>query len=174
MANQTSSKRKSKTKVESSSKAKDAKTKKKRGRKVAPPILRPTLPMDKIPAKPSKGKVIFIGARLDGLAAARKLMSFGFEVTLLEGRKRVGGRVYKKDKRGNKVKTADLGGIVLTGIYETQGINVPQPIRSALVPTPMMLWVRQEMIDILAETVGEGRLFFALSSHHACRISHWA
>ncbi|KAH0663322.1 hypothetical protein KY284_028253 [Solanum tuberosum] len=47
MANRTSSKRKSKTKVGSSSKAKDAKTKKKRGRKVAPPILRPTLPMMK-------------------------------------------------------------------------------------------------------------------------------
>ncbi|KAG5580842.1 hypothetical protein H5410_051469 [Solanum commersonii] len=131
---------------------------------------------NKIPAEPSKGRVIFIGARLAGLAAARKLMSFGFEV-----------------------RTADLGGIVLTGtlgnppgllslqlsytlhnyttivgrplllalvtgevahkfeltaptdaviqllqilegIYETQGINVPQPIRSALVPITMMLW----------------------------------
>uniref|UniRef100_M1E0T3 Uncharacterized protein n=1 Tax=Solanum tuberosum TaxID=4113 RepID=M1E0T3_SOLTU len=41
-------------------------------------------------------------------------MSFAFEVMLLEGQKRVGGRVYKKDKRGNKVTTADLGGIVLT------------------------------------------------------------
>jgi len=70
---------------------------------------------DKIPVEPSKGRVIFIGACLAGLAAARKLMSFAFEVMLLEGQKRVGGRVYKKDKRGNKVTTADLGGIVLTG-----------------------------------------------------------
>ncbi|KAG5594180.1 hypothetical protein H5410_035412 [Solanum commersonii] len=46
MANRTSSKRKLKTKMGSSSKAKDAKTKKKRGRKVAPPILRATLPMN--------------------------------------------------------------------------------------------------------------------------------
>ncbi|KAH0641276.1 hypothetical protein KY285_037862 [Solanum tuberosum] len=45
MANQTSTKRKLKTEVGSSSKAKNAKTKKKRGRKVAPPIFRPTLPM---------------------------------------------------------------------------------------------------------------------------------
>ncbi|KAG5630327.1 hypothetical protein H5410_002044 [Solanum commersonii] len=45
MANRTASKRKSKMKVGSSSKAKDAKTKKKRGRKVAPPNFRPTLPM---------------------------------------------------------------------------------------------------------------------------------
>jgi len=45
MANQTSMKRKSKKEVGASSKAKDAKTQKKRGRKVAPPISRPTLPM---------------------------------------------------------------------------------------------------------------------------------
>ncbi|WMV48809.1 hypothetical protein MTR67_042194 [Solanum verrucosum] len=72
-----------------------------------------------ISAEPSKGRVIVIGARLTGLAAARKLMSFGFEVTVFEGRKRVGGRVYKKDGRGNKVTTADLGGIVLTGRLKT-------------------------------------------------------
>ncbi|KAK6777763.1 hypothetical protein RDI58_024481 [Solanum bulbocastanum] len=197
-------------------------------------------------AEPSKGRVIVIEACLSELAAARKLTSFGFEVTLLEGRKRVGGRVYKKDRRGNKVTTADLGGIALTGtlgnppgllalqllytlhkvrdqypLYRadrmhvddyttvaggpllvvlvigeathkfeltahtdavtkllqilevfsrsldamtpppihidmplTQGINVPKLIRSALIPTPMMLWVLQEMTNILAKTVG--------------------
>ncbi|WMV18188.1 hypothetical protein MTR67_011573 [Solanum verrucosum] len=45
MENQTSTKRKSKKEVRESSKAKDAKTQKKRGRKVAPPISRSTLPM---------------------------------------------------------------------------------------------------------------------------------
>ncbi|KAG5579830.1 hypothetical protein H5410_050457 [Solanum commersonii] len=45
MANQTSIKRKSKKEMGASSKAKDAKTQKKRGRKVTPPISRPTLPM---------------------------------------------------------------------------------------------------------------------------------
>jgi len=45
MANQSSTKRKSKKEVEASSKAKNAKTQKKRDRKVAPPISRPTLPM---------------------------------------------------------------------------------------------------------------------------------
>ncbi|KAH0721921.1 hypothetical protein KY289_004965 [Solanum tuberosum] len=43
-----------------------------------------------ISAEPSKGRVIVIGAHFAGLAAARKLMSFGFEVTVFEGRKRVG------------------------------------------------------------------------------------
>ncbi|KAG5626552.1 hypothetical protein H5410_011770 [Solanum commersonii] len=47
MANQSSTKRKSKKEVEASSKAKDAKTQKKRDRKAAPPISRPTLPMNK-------------------------------------------------------------------------------------------------------------------------------
>ncbi|WMV31628.1 hypothetical protein MTR67_025013 [Solanum verrucosum] len=71
---------------------------------------------DKIPTRPSKGRVIVIGAGLAGLAAARQLMLFGFEVIVLEGRKRAGGRVYtKKMEGGNKVATADLGGSVLTG-----------------------------------------------------------
>ncbi|WMV50451.1 hypothetical protein MTR67_043836 [Solanum verrucosum] len=41
-------------------------------------------------AEPSNGRVIVIGARLAGFAAARKLTSFGFEVTFLEGRKHIG------------------------------------------------------------------------------------
>ncbi|KAG5568891.1 hypothetical protein H5410_064090 [Solanum commersonii] len=45
MANQSSTKRKSKKEVKASSKAKDAKTQKKKDRKVAPPISQPTLPM---------------------------------------------------------------------------------------------------------------------------------
>ncbi|CAN4126612.1 unnamed protein product [Withania somnifera] len=71
---------------------------------------------DRIPAEPSKPSVIIIGAGLSGLAAARHLMMFGFKVTVLEGRKRAGGRVYtKKMEGGNKVAAADLGGSVLTG-----------------------------------------------------------
>ncbi|XP_004250050.1 protein FLOWERINGUS D isoform X2 [Solanum lycopersicum] len=71
---------------------------------------------DRIPAEPSKPSVIIIGAGLAGLAAARQLMLFGFKVTVLEGRKRAGGRVYsKKMEGGNKVAAADLGGSVLTG-----------------------------------------------------------
>ncbi|KAM1406337.1 hypothetical protein ACFXTH_001020 [Malus domestica] len=72
---------------------------------------------EKIPAEPSKPHVIVIGAGLAGLAAARQMMRFGFKVTVLEGRKRAGGRVYtKKMEGGNRVSAAaDLGGSVLTG-----------------------------------------------------------
>ncbi|KAK6933418.1 Amine oxidase [Dillenia turbinata] len=71
---------------------------------------------DKILGELSKGHVIVIGAGLAGLGAARQLMSFGFKVTVLEGRKRAGGRVYTKRMEGsNRIAAADLGGSVLTG-----------------------------------------------------------
>ncbi|KAL6123917.1 hypothetical protein ACLB2K_076433 [Fragaria x ananassa] len=73
---------------------------------------------EKIPAEASKPSVIIIGAGLAGLAAARQMMRFGFKVTVLEGRKRAGGRVYTKKMEGGIRVTqaaADLGGSVLTG-----------------------------------------------------------
>ncbi|KAL8170518.1 hypothetical protein V2J09_022322 [Rumex salicifolius] len=71
---------------------------------------------EKIPAEPCKPIVIIIGAGMAGLGAARQLLRFGFKVTVLEGRKRAGGRVYtKKMEGGNRIAAADLGGSVLTG-----------------------------------------------------------
>ncbi|PIA37210.1 hypothetical protein AQUCO_03000062v1 [Aquilegia coerulea] len=71
---------------------------------------------EKILIESTKANVIVIGAGLAGLAAARQLMSFGFKVIVLEGRKRAGGRVYTKKMEGaNKTAAADLGGSVLTG-----------------------------------------------------------
>ncbi|WMV31036.1 hypothetical protein MTR67_024421 [Solanum verrucosum] len=71
---------------------------------------------NRISNEPSKGREIVIGPGLAGLATTRQLMLFGFEVTVLEGRKRAGRRVYtKKMERGNKVATTDLRGSVLTG-----------------------------------------------------------
>ncbi|RVW39039.1 Protein flowering locus D [Vitis vinifera] len=73
---------------------------------------------EKIPTEPSKQNVVVIGAGLAGLAAARQLMRFGCKVTVLEGRKRAGGRVYtKKMEGGNRTAAADLGGSVLTGTH---------------------------------------------------------
>ncbi|CAM8970065.1 unnamed protein product [Rhodiola kirilowii] len=72
---------------------------------------------ESMPVEPLKSNVIVIGAGLAGLAAARQLMRFGFKVTVLEGRKRPGGRVYTRKMEGaNRVSAAaDLGGTVLTG-----------------------------------------------------------
>ncbi|KAH0744284.1 hypothetical protein KY290_032277 [Solanum tuberosum] len=71
-----------------------------------------------LPEEPSEGSVIIVGAGLAGLAVARQLMSFGFKVSILEGRHRPGGRVYT-EKMGWKGKFAavDLGGSVITGIH---------------------------------------------------------
>uniref|UniRef100_A0A803NWH0 SWIRM domain-containing protein n=1 Tax=Cannabis sativa TaxID=3483 RepID=A0A803NWH0_CANSA len=73
---------------------------------------------ERIPAEPSKPNVVIIGAGFAGLAAARQMLRFGFKVTVLEGRKRAGGRVYTKKMEGggNRVSAAaELGGSVLTG-----------------------------------------------------------
>ncbi|CAN1258223.1 Protein FLOWERING LOCUS D [Linum perenne] len=66
---------------------------------------------EKIPSEFSKGRVII----------AKQLMRSGFKITVLEGRKRPGGRVYTKKMEldgggANRVSaSADLGGSVLTG-----------------------------------------------------------
>ncbi|KAL0317350.1 UNVERIFIED_CONTAM: protein FLOWERING LOCUS D [Sesamum angustifolium] len=71
---------------------------------------------ERILVEPKHSSVIVIGAGLAGLAAARQLMAFGFKVTVVEGRKRAGGRVYtKKLDYKNRFAAVDLGGSVLTG-----------------------------------------------------------
>ncbi|KAL5710021.1 hypothetical protein ACHQM5_020636 [Ranunculus cassubicifolius] len=71
---------------------------------------------ERILIEPTKPSVIVIGAGLAGLAAATQLMSFGFKVIILEGRKRAGGRVYTRKMEGGIYSAAaDLGGSVLTG-----------------------------------------------------------
>ncbi|KAJ6349991.1 hypothetical protein OIU78_006230 [Salix suchowensis] len=74
---------------------------------------------EQFPQEYTKSNVIVVGAGLAGLSAARQLMRLGFKVTVLEGRKRAGGRVYTKKMEGgdgNRVSAlVDLGGSVLTG-----------------------------------------------------------
>ena len=50
-----------------------------------------------------------------GLAAARQLHSFGYKVTVLEARDRVGGRCHTDLNLGEKV-VVDLGASIVTGL----------------------------------------------------------
>ncbi|EPB72675.1 amine oxidase [Ancylostoma ceylanicum] len=60
-------------------------------------------------------RVIIVGAGAAGIAALKQLHFFGFEVVLLEARKRLGGRVHTYHQKDSSV-VADLGAMVVTGI----------------------------------------------------------
>ena len=57
--------------------------------------------------------VIIVGAGIAGLSAANQLTRFGFCVTVLEGRDRIGGRILTFRKNDY---IADLGAMVVTGL----------------------------------------------------------
>jgi monoamine oxidase len=57
-------------------------------------------------------KVVIVGAGMAGLMAAHRLQVFGYRVTVVEARDRVGGRVWTDRSMGGGV---DLGGSVVTG-----------------------------------------------------------
>ncbi|KAF5740823.1 lysine-specific histone demethylase 1 3 [Tripterygium wilfordii] len=59
-------------------------------------------------------KIIVVGAGPAGLTAARHLLRQGFSVTVLEGRSRIGGRVYTD--RSSFSVPVDLGASIITGV----------------------------------------------------------
>lgn len=59
------------------------------------------------------GNVVIIGSGISGLAAAQQLTRFGMNVTVLEARERIGGRI-STFRKGNHI--ADLGSMVITGL----------------------------------------------------------
>ena len=62
----------------------------------------------------SAGSVLVIGAGIAGLAAATELQSRGYTVTLLEGRDRIGGRIWTDHSWPNA--HLDLGASWIHGV----------------------------------------------------------
>ncbi|KAH8303649.1 hypothetical protein KR018_009423 [Drosophila ironensis] len=83
-----------------------------------------------IPAK-KLGKVIVIGAGISGLAVAQQLQQFGMDVIVLEARDRVGGRIATFRKNSY---IADLGAMVVTGVYGNPMTILSKQIGMDLVP----------------------------------------
>ena len=67
------------------------------------------------PARSRRERIVVIGAGVAGLAAARQLRQQGFAVTVLEARKRIGGRIESVDIGGQRV---DLGAQWIEGIRQ--------------------------------------------------------
>ena len=74
------------------------------------------------------GKVVVVGAGFAGVAAARRLRGWGYEVVVMEAQNRTGGRVWSRPwpsgegldagAEAGGAGVVDLGGMVVTG---TQG-----------------------------------------------------
>ncbi len=62
-------------------------------------------------------KTLVVGAGLSGLVSARRLQEAGHEVTILEARSRVGGRVLTARDPFDDGQYADVGAMIL---YEGQ------------------------------------------------------
>lgn len=73
-------------------------------------------------ASNKKKKIIIIGSGASGLAAARQLVHFGFDVLILEASKRIGGRCYSYYK--NEI-FFDAGNVFVSGCKSN-------PIRTVL------------------------------------------
>lgn len=77
-------------------------------------------------------KVLVIGAGIAGLAAAQELQQNGFQVTVLEGRDRIGGRIYSDRTLGFPV---DLGASWIHGITDNPIGNLAREWNIAIKPT---------------------------------------
>lgn len=79
-------------------------------------------------------KVLIIGAGIAGLAAAKQLQQYGFQVTVLEGRDRLGGRIHTDRSLGFPV---DLGASWIHGITNNPMGNLARQWYIEIKPTDL-------------------------------------
>ena len=80
----------------------------------------------------NKPKILVIGAGVSGLAAARELVRDGFEVTVLEGRDRIGGRINTDRSLGSPI---DLGASWIHGIRGNPIGKLARELEVPILPT---------------------------------------
>ncbi|NER39694.1 MAG: FAD-dependent oxidoreductase, partial [Oscillatoria sp. SIO1A7] len=80
----------------------------------------------------NKPKILVIGAGVSGLAAARELVRSGFEVTVLEGRDRIGGRINTDRSLGLPI---DLGASWIHGIRGNPIGKLARELEVPILPT---------------------------------------
>jgi monoamine oxidase len=78
------------------------------------------------------GSAIVVGAGAAGLAAARRLVEAGQEVTVLKARDRIGGRAWTSDALGPPI---DLGASWIQGTTDNPLVPLARDAGLRLVPT---------------------------------------
>jgi len=88
-----------------------------------------------------RGRVLVLGAGIAGLSAARALRDRGFPVTVLEGRDRIGGRVWTDRSLGVPI---DLGAAWLEGVT---GNPITRLARELNIATDPSDWDDMDIVD---------------------------
>lgn len=82
--------------------------------------------------RPSRGQVVVVGAGMAGLAAARHLVDAGVDVTVLEARERIGGRMWTDTSLGVPI---DLGAAWIHGTKGNPLVGLADQAGAATVET---------------------------------------
>lgn len=78
-----------------------------------------------------KANILIIGAGLAGLAAAKKLQENNYQVTILEARDRIGGRVWTNVSLGGAI---DLGAFLFHGVIGNPLYDIATNLKMKLIP----------------------------------------